>query len=329
MEDDDEEQDDDGEDEGLFTVVDASEAREIMNSRERQRRCKATTDPGQEAVNARLGISFVCQVCDGIHHPDKKPEVKIILRGKKAGKYRTTAKPIPEGCAGMIPQTTMLSWIESQALTISAGHGVTAPPVARNYSTKPRDNEGICVALADLDGYIDRKKEEYLSVRKSVMDSLVKTPFMAAPRATQIKREATDEGGCEHARSKVGAVFFGKETVSDCNIADAMFPITNVLQIGAKHADVLDLTEDFRMMLYHVQSRMGTGNGRKNEQYCYTETRSRLAADPRLELFHEHYLMVNTDPVNRDCMVYEVPANVVTIKDAVKLVDAGKARQVR
>lgn len=314
-------------DEGLFTVVDADEARAIMDSRERQRRCRETTDPEQEAVNARMHISFVCRICDEVHYPDKPPRIVTNKRGKS----RVTSRPIPDSCENMIPAVQSLRMgLTNERLVLSTGNEVRVPKVAEEFKTQPYENEDKCVALADINGYIKRKKESYLAIRAETMKSLLKMPFISAPSARiKLKMPEKDSHSCKHADTIVSVISTGKAGISESYVLENMFPITTVLQLGSKHTDILDMTDDYMMLLFHVESWMEMGNARKNEKGVYTETREELMANPDMKVFHEHYLLINTNPVNRDCTIYEVPETVCKIKDAAKLVDDGKARQVR
>lgn len=321
-----------GEDEGLFTVVDSYEAREAMERRERQRRCKETTDPEQEAVNATMGMSFVCTVCDGIHYPDKKP----VYKTNKRGRTRMVKRPLPEGCENMVPKTPDMSWTENDTLTISMGKYTKVPEAADNFKRKPYENEDLCVALADINGYVKRKREDYLATRRAALESLIKEPFACTPRATRIVRKRSEVDGetgenhtCANAKHYVSEVYIGEHDLGETATCEILFPVSTFLKLGAGETTVLDLTEDFMMLLLHVRSKMEVDECRKNAQDVYIQTRRALVRNPSMEIFHEHYLLVNTNAINRDCAVYGVPETVVTIKEAVKLVDGGKARRVR
>ncbi len=326
MTDDDDDEDGDGEEEdAIFTVVDADEARQTIESRERRRRCRETTDPAKEEVNAKLGMSFVCRVCGHVHYPDKKPE-PVHLNAKNKKVY--PRKPIPDACKDMIPKAPNMRWLDNDRLTISAGKDIELPTEASKFKHGPLTNDDQCQALANLDGYVSRMRENFVHVRKAVIDHLIKTPFTDAPKATRIKRTTEAASGCDRAPSGVESVFLGDENIAD-QVIEWMFPITTILTLGAQNPKMLDVTEDLKMLLLHVDASMDIDNGRKNEQYVYVQTREQLNNNPETKILHEHYLCINTNPINRDCEIYEVPITAVAIPQALKLVEAGKARRVR
>ena len=290
----------------LFQVVDESVVRFAEEHKPREARTLENSNPTTEAVNARLKMSFMCRACGELHYPKSY---------------------VPEKCLYSLPTNVRVDFNVQDSFLLYAGAKPKTPPQAANVTTEPPGRDEKMIALADIDGYIERKREEVVRARENALEQWAKMPFDDDLKFRGSTKD--DEGDAPGEQPDVlthkgiYSVYMGKNWISTGGFLNLWYPIHEIITIGASVETLIDIARDGQTILLHYHSAMiPPQKPRPKYEEAYKDS-------PKLVLFHEHFLMRNTNRITRDCEVWQVSTKASSIANALKEIDGKRARQVR
>ncbi len=290
----------------LFQVVDDSVIKYAEEHKPRETRTIENSNPTTEAVNARMKLSFVCRCCGELHYPKSY---------------------VPNKCLESIPRNEKVQFSPDDSFLLSAGTKPKTPPQADAITDQPYGRDDQMVAIADIDGYIERKREEVVRARANAIEEWSKIPFdedLKVRGSTKDDEGDATEGDPDIVTHKgIYSIYTGKHWVSTTNFLNWWYPMHAVTKIGASTETLIDIATDGLTALVHYHSAMTMPNKpRPLVEKEYKES-------PKLVLFHEHYLFRTTNRVTHDTEIWNIPTKITKIKDALKEIDAGRAGRVR
>lgn len=315
----------------LFTVVSDAEVREAEAHRERAKRDPSTIVPSTEAVQAKMGLPYSCQVCGKRHYPRSGTPKKCTHGGiaKMPGfSNGLELDRLGEGFAMYYETSPQPKDMRERASRIDYGDDEDSARMA---------------ATADVLGDARRRYGEWNDTRKKVIrDSLtvnIKTDIEIVKKhnsgraADEDADESIDIDADESEEEERGLhtlTLTNGVQVSVENFLRTHFPTFRLLTLGSGNTRLLDVSQNGEEALIHVSRRYDFSTESKGITYN-TQYRERTGVNVRHlpYIYHEHYYLKLRDKATRDCDVWEVPTEAVRIKNARAAVEGGKAGKLR
>lgn len=294
-------------DDGLIVGEISTDAlQEIASKKPRTGRDIKNAIPSQEAVNAKMGLSFVCSLCGKIHYPKSY---------------------VPKSCHESMPSVDGFGYKSDRHLEIFSTD--MDPCVSRGTSNMVPDNqEEKYVVIADMYGFLTKLAVEHNRIRDEMLTRNMAIPMNSKRVVKVTKRGLNEYQQHVHATDEknIQTMSIDGKVVDEDKFLDIYFPIHHILVSGTSQVLFLDVSEDGREAVFSAESHISPKVTMKKDKDATVPAADMgfiVEDENRFYLFHRHYYVRTTNDVTKECEVHQISTKVWSVGDARKDIKKG------